>query len=78
MFTSMNGELGRLKQADLIADGKYQGLVGEALGARAHRPRQLMAVALRAAARRMEPLGTWVGREAVSVRSDLPCMISPC
>ena len=78
MFNSMNGELGRLKQADLIAEAQYQGLVSEALGARASRPRHLLAVALLAAARWMEPIGARVGREAVSVRPELPCTISPC
>jgi hypothetical protein len=78
MFNSMNGELGRLKQADLIAEGRYQGLVSEALGVRGNRPRHLMAVALRAAARRLEPLGTRVGQEVASIRPELPCAISPC
>jgi hypothetical protein len=78
MFNSMNGELGRLKQADLIAAARYQGLVGEALVARASRPRRLFAAALHAAAHQMERIGTRAGREAVSVRPELPCTLSPC
>jgi hypothetical protein len=78
MFNSMNGELGHLKQVDLIAEAQYQGLVREALGASANRPRYLLAVALHAAAHRLEPIGARTGREAVSVRPELPCTLSPC
>jgi predicted ATPase len=33
---------------------------------------------LRFLGRRIEPIGTRVSREAVSVRPELPCTISPC
>ncbi|MDQ1722001.1 MAG: hypothetical protein QOI26_1735 [Pseudonocardiales bacterium] len=78
MFNSLNGELARHLQADLIAKAQYEGLVREALSVRNSWPRHVVAVALLAAAHRMEPVGISFGREAASVRPELPCAISPC
>jgi len=78
MFNSMNGELARSRQDELIATAQYQALVREALSARASGPRHVFAVALLAAADRLEPVTASLGREAASVRPELPCALSPC
>ncbi|MDQ1741996.1 MAG: hypothetical protein QOE23_335 [Pseudonocardiales bacterium] len=78
MFNSMPGDLGRSRQADLIARAQHQRLVREARGGRRRPARHLLAMALQVAADRMEPIGARVGRETGSVHADLPCAVSPC
>jgi hypothetical protein len=77
MFTSGHDELVRLRRADLIREARHDGLVRAARGLRTSRSRRLLVLALRAAARRIEPMAARVAPDAAGLRPE-PCAASPC
>ncbi|HST48049.1 hypothetical protein [Jatrophihabitans sp.] len=76
MLYNGNGELARLRHADLIREAQHHNLVRDARSVRTPRPRHLLAVALHAAAHRIEPRRARFAAET-GIRPE-PCAISPC